>query len=229
MAESNVLAQGVELYKQKKYSDALAFFLSLSADDGADSMDAAYYLGLCYAKLSRYEEALLYLEQVVTAGQIEERVFQCRLILAVIYTLSGRRRLAAFELEKLLEADYKPASVYAALAFVAWEQSDTEKCIEYYEKSLAADPENSTALNGMGYVLACENRDLAKALSLCKKAVDASPRSAACLDSLGWVYYKLGLLDDAKKYLEMAGALDTENAAIAEHIKSAARAGESRI
>ena len=228
MPDSNVLSQGIEFYNQKKYSDALTFFLALSSETGADSLDVAYYLGLCYAKLSRYEDSLLYLEQVVTAGMDEERVLQCRLILAVIYSLSGRKRLAAFELNKLLEAEYKPASVYAALAFVAWEQSDTKKCLDYYEKSLDADPENVTALNGMGYVLACEDKDLTKALSFCKKAVKASPNSAACLDSLGWVYYKLGLYDDAKKYLEMAEAIDGNNEEIANHIKSVVLDGDKR-
>lgn len=228
MPDSNVLSQGIEFYNQKKYSDALTFFLALSSETGADSLDVAYYLGLCYAKLSRYEDSLLYLEQVVTAGKDEDRVLQCRLILAVIYSLSGRKRLAAFELNKLLEAEYKPASVYAALAFVAWEQSDTEKCLDYYEKSLDADPENVTALNGMGYVLACEDKDLTKALSFCKKAVKASPNSAACLDSLGWVYYKLGLYDDAKKYLEMAEAIDGNNEEIANHIKSVVLDGDKR-
>lgn len=228
MPDSNVLSQGIEFYNQKKYSDALTFFLTLSSETGADSLDVAYYLGLCYAKLSRYEDSLLYLEQVVTAGKDEDRVLQCRLILAVIYLLSGRKRLAAFELNKLLEAEYKPASVYAALAFVAWEQSDTEKCLDYYEKSLDADPENVTALNGMGYVLACEDKDLTKALSFCKKAVKASPNSAACLDSLGWVYYKLGLYDDAKKYLEMAEAIDGNNEEIANHIKSVVLDGDKR-
>ena len=228
MPDSNVLSQGIEVYNQKKYSDALTFFLTLSSETGADSLDVAYYLGLCYAKLSRYEDSLLYLEQVVTAGKDEDRVLQCRLILAVIYSLSGRKRLAAFELNKLLEAEYKPASVYAALAFVAWEQSDTEKCLDYYEKSLDADPENVTALNGMGYVLACEDKDLTKALSFCKKAVKASPNSAACLDSLGWVYYKLGLYDDAKKYLEMAEAIDGNNEEIANHIKSVVLDGDKR-
>ena len=228
MPDSNVLSQGIEFYNQKKYSDALTFFLTLSSETGADSLDVAYYLGLCYAKLSRYEDSLLYLEQVVTAGKDEDRVLQCRLILAVIYSLSGRKRLAVFELNKLLEAEYKPASVYAALAFVAWEQSDTEKCLDYYEKSLDADPENVTALNGMGYVLACEDKDLTKALSFCKKAVKASPNSAACLDSLGWVYYKLGLYDDAKKYLEMAEAIDGNNEEIANHIKSVVLDGDKR-
>lgn len=228
MPDSNVLSQGIEFYKQKKYTDALTFFLTLSSESGAESLDVAYYLGLCYAKLSHYEDSLLYLEQVVTSGQNQDRTLQCRLILAVIYSLSGRRRLAAFELNKLLESGYKPASVYAALAFVSWEQSDVDKCIEYYQKSLDIEPENVTALNGMGYVLACEDKDLTKALSYCKKAVDSSPNSAACLDSLGWVYYKLGLFKDAKKYLEMAESLDKNNEEIANHIKSVVLDGDNK-
>ncbi len=228
MPDKNVLNQGIELYKIGKYSDALAFFLGLSVDSGADSSDVAYYLGLCYAKLNRYEDALLYLEQVVTSGTHIERVQQCRFLLAVIYSLSGRKRLASFELGKLLESGYKPASVYASLAFIAWEQKDVEKCLEYYNKSLEIDNNNVTALNGLGYVLASEDKDLTKALSCCKKAVETSPNSAACLDSLGWVYYKLGLYKDALKYLEMAEQLDKDNEEIANHIKAVVIEGEKK-
>ena len=64
------------------------------------------------------------------------------------------------------------------------------------------------------------NKDLTKALSCCKKAVDANPNSAACLDSLGWVYYKLGMIEDAKKYLEQAEQIDRDNEEIAEHLKA---------
>ena len=228
MTESNALLEGISLYNKKKYADALAFFLALPNDSGAEPVDIAYYLGLCYAKLKKYEDALLYLEQVVTSGNTLEKVLQCRFLLAIIYAISGRKRLAAFELNKLSETGYKPASVYAASAYVAWEQNDIQSCLEYYEKSLQADPENVTSLNGLGYVLACENKDLTRALTCCKKAVDASPKSAACLDSLGWVYYKLGLYNDAKKYLEQAEQLDKDNVEIAEHLKAVILNGEGK-
>lgn len=225
MGDTNILFQGIDLYNQKKYSDALAFFLALPEDSGLDSQEIAYYLGLCYTKLKRYEDALLYLEQVVTGGGQLERVLQCRFILAVIYTKSKRKRLASFELNKLLESGYKPASVYASMAFIAWEQQEIDVAISYYEKSLELDENNVTSLNGLGYVLATENRDLTKALSCCKKAVQNSPDSAACLDSLGYVYYKLGLLKDARKYLEMAEQIDNDNEIIAEHIREVQLAG----
>ena len=203
----------------------MAFFLALPEDSGLDSQEIAYYLGLCYTKLKRYEDALLYLEQVVTGGGQLERVLQCRFILAVIYTKSKRKRLASFELNKLLESGYKPASVYASMAFIAWEQQEIDVALSYYEKSLELDENNVTSLNGLGYVLATENRDLTKALSCCKKAVQNSPDSAACLDSLGYVYYKLGLLKDARKYLEMAEQIDNDNEIIAEHIREVQLAG----
>lgn len=228
MSDNNILHAGIDLYNQKKYSDALAFFLALPENSGADGNDVAYYLGLCYAKLKRYEDALLYLEQVVTGGSKLNRISQCRYLLAVIYTLSGRKRLANFELNKLLENDYRPASVYASMAYIAWEQQETEQALDFYNRSLEIDENNVTALNGLGYVLAVEDRDLTKALSLCKKAVEYSPDSAACLDSLGYVYYKLGLFKDAKKYLEMAEQLDKENEIIAGHIRDVVIAGDNK-
>ncbi len=220
MQDNTIIDEGKRLYTQKKYEKALAFFLGLPTDSPADKVDVSYYLGLCYTKLERYDDALLFLEQVVTSGGHLERVLQCRFLLAVIYALSGRKRLADFELNKLLETGYMTPSVYAAIAFVAWEQNDTERCMDYYEKSLLKDPDNVSSLNGLGYVLACQEKDLSRALSLCKQAVKSAPKSAACLDSLGWVYYKLGLYNDALQYLQQAEQLDTDNVEIADHIKT---------
>lgn len=218
--QNNILEPGIRMYSMKDYANSLAFFLSLPSDSEADKVEIAYYLGLCYTKLEKYDDALMFLEQVVTSGSQLERVLQCRFLLAVIYAISGRKRLADFELNKLLETGYMTASVYAAIAFVAWEQKDTDKCLSYYEKSLKTDPDNISSLNGLGYVLACEEKDLTRALSLCKQAVKVAPKSAACLDSLGWVYYKLGLYNDALQYLQQAEQIDTDSIEIANHIKT---------
>lgn len=219
MAENSILKDGIEKFKKGDYADSLAFFLSLPENVEADEMELSYYVGLCYAKLNRYDDALTFLEQVVTSDDKLDRILQCRYILAVIYAMSGRKKLAEFELNKLLESGYKPEKVYSSLAYVYWKQNNTEKSIEFYKKALEIDSEYPTALNGMGYVLASENRDLTVALSYCKKALDYSPSSGACMDSVGWVYLKLGLNADAQKYLSQAQKLLPENEEVAEHIK----------
>lgn len=221
MSEKNILSEGISLYQKNDFTSALTYFISLPDDSEVDNIELAYYIGLCYAKLERYDDALLYIEQVVTAGKNPDQVLQCRYLLAVIYAVSGRKKLADFELNKLLEIGYKPASVYSSLAYIAWTQNEIEKCLDYYKKALDIDPENLTALNGMGYVLACEERELTMALSYCKRALDKSPNSAACLDSVGWVYHKLGLKSDAEKYLLQAHSLKPENNEIIEHMQIA--------
>ncbi|MBP5452086.1 MAG: tetratricopeptide repeat protein [Treponema sp.] len=222
-----VLEEGIQLYKRKDYTGALSFFMSLSADSGADPIDVSYYLGLCYSKLERYDDALLYLEQVVTTEEkavspmAKERVMQCRYVLAVIYSRTARKQLADYELEALLKAGYHTSSVYASFAYLAWENGEDDQCVEYYEKALSIDENNPTALNGLGYVLACEGKDLTRALSLCKKAASLAPNNPACLDSLGWVYYRMGLFSQARKHLEQALKIDGDNEVIKSHLHEA--------
>jgi tetratricopeptide (TPR) repeat protein len=99
---SDNLRQGIKLYQSRKYTEALSFFLALPPES-SDNIDLAYFIGLCYARLNKYDEALLYLEQVVTNGTDAERIKQCRLSLAVIYSLTNRSKMAEFELSKLVD------------------------------------------------------------------------------------------------------------------------------
>ena len=165
---SDTFNEGVTLYKMRNYKDALAVFLSISQEENVNNIDLAYYVGLSYARLRRYDEALLYLEQVVTGGQDAKRIYQCRLTLAVIYTKTDRPRLADYELQKLKESGYQTPEVLGALAYTSWIQGKSEDSVALYERILEANPNNTTALNGLGYVLACLDKDLTRALTLCK-------------------------------------------------------------
>ena len=224
-SQNNRLSEGIALYRQKKYADALTSFLLLVSEDDVDEIELSYYLGLCYSKTGRYDEALSYLEKVVTEENdakdkvMRNRMLQCRYLLAVVYIKTGRNSLADYELKQLADAGYRPASVYASLAYIAWQQEKTDLCIELYQKSLEIDKDNVTALNGLGYVLAEAQKDLAKALSLCKKALTFSPDSSACLDSIGWVYYNMGLPKESLKYLRKALEKDRDNETIQMHLR----------
>lgn len=231
MAEG--LSDGILLYQAGFYDDALTFFLQYSAESVEEGMELAYYTGLVFSRLERYEEAMQYFEQIVTAEAFTDtRLMQCRLLLAVIYTLTGRTHLAGFEIDRLLESGYKPSVVLNVYAYMLWQQDRIDECIAAYERSLSLDKTNATAMNGLGFVLTSLGRDLTRALTLCQRSLEASPENPARLDSLGWLYYNLGLLGEAETYLSRAKSFAPDNKEIAEHYRAVSEKkyarGESR-
>ena len=219
-SQDEVLAEGMKLYQHKQYEDALEAFLKISSKDPEINFDLAYYIGLCYASLLQYDDALVYLEQIITAGTDIARVYQCRLILAFIYTKTGRPRLAEFELSKLLDSGYESPQVHTSMAYLDYTRGNTERATELYEKALQLNPENATALNGLGYILADTEKDLTRALILCKKALDAQPDNPAYLDSLAWTYYKMGFDTEARSYIQRADEQLSGNEIIEEHLQT---------
>jgi Flp pilus assembly protein TadD len=105
------------------------------------------------------------------------------------------------------------------LAYAAWVQKHYKQAVEYYEKALDLDVNNTTALNGLGYVLVDTDMDLLRGLRCCKKAVDLKPNSPAYLDSLGWAYYKNGELLEARTWLRRALEAAPQQQEIKEHLK----------
>lgn len=213
------LREAIRLYKTKRWDLALAELLEVGGSDAADNADIAYFLGLCYTKLGRYDDALLYLEQVVTSGADMVRAYQCRMALAYVYTITGRSRLAEFELKQLVDAGYESVQIYSTLAYASWHQKRVEPALDYYGKALSLDAESPTPLNGLGYVLVDSERDPRKGLVLCKKAVDRKPQNPAYLDSLGWAHYKNGDLPEAKTWLRRALDLSPRNPDIIGHMR----------
>ena len=211
------LREGIKLYKAKDYEAALTFFLQYKPNGAEGEGDLPYYIGLIYAKLSSYESALAYLEQVVTQGSDVARVYQCRLVLALIYAKTNRTRLAEFELSKLLDAGYESVQVFSSMGYVAYEHKDVKNALEYYRKALEIDKNNSNALNGLGYILADTEKDLAKAIVYCKRALEKEPTNPAYLDSLAWAYFKSGAIREANVFIKKARKELAGNAIINKH------------
>jgi len=217
-----ILSEGIRLYRLKRWDLALAELLGINAErfTPEESMELAYYLGLCYTKLERYDDALLYLEQVVTSGPDILRSYQCRMTLAYIYAVTRRSKMAEFELKRLSNNGFESAQLYATLAYAAWTQKHYKQAVEYYEKALDMDGNNSTALNGLGFVLVDADIDILRGLRCCRKAVDLRPQNPAYLDSLGWAYFKNGELLEARTWLRRALDAAPEQKEIREHIKA---------
>lgn len=215
------LREGIRLYKSKRWELALAELLAAEPEGGdpAENSELAYYLGLCYAKLERYDDALLYLEQVVTSGPDPVRAYQCRLALAYVYSVTDRSRLAEFELKQLIDSGYESPQIYSTLGYAAWMQKRVDPAVEFYRKALDLDEENANALNGLGFVLADSDKDIRKGLGFCKRAVDMKPQNPAYLDSLGWAHFKNGNLPEARTWLRRALDIAPREAEIVTHMR----------
>jgi len=219
---SGSLNEGIRLYRLKRWDLALAELLSVKTDRSSpeDNIELAYYLGLCYTKMERYDDALLYLEQVVTSGQDLLRIYQCRMTLAYIYAITKRSKMAEFELKRLASSGFESAQLYTTLAYAAWAQKHYKQSVDYYEKALDLDENNATALNGLGFVLVDTDMDPFRGLRCCRKAVDLKPQNPAYLDSLGWAYFKNGELLEARTWLRRAMEAAPNRKEIKEHFKT---------
>ncbi|MDR1637184.1 MAG: tetratricopeptide repeat protein [Treponema sp.] len=213
------LEEGIRLFRLKRWELALKELRRVSGDrfSPEENRELTYYLGLCYTKLGRFEDALLYLEQVIAAGQDVLRVYQCRMTLAYIYVLTKRSKMAEFELRRLQNNGIESPQLYTTLAYAAWLQKRWENAIEFYEKALELDKNNTTAMNGLGYILVDTSEDLLRGLRLCRLAVDRKPQNPAYLDSLGWAYYKSGEIVEARLWMHRALDIAPNEKEIKEH------------
>jgi tetratricopeptide (TPR) repeat protein len=86
-----------------------------------------------------------------------------------------------------------------------------------FRQVLARDPENATALNYLGYMLAERGERLDESVIYLKKALQIDPGNGSFLDSLGWAYFKSDKLDLAEDNLRRAADQLRTNSVIQDH------------
>ena len=86
-----------------------------------------------------------------------------------------------------------------------------------FRQVLARDPENATALNYLGYMLAERGERLDESVTYLKKALQIEPENGSFLDSLGWAYFRSDKLDLAEDNLRRAADQLRTNSIIQDH------------
>lgn len=223
-----VFREARQRYADRDWEGTIAVLDGIEADE-VNRLELAYLLGLAHARLEHWDEALLFLEEVVTGSDEFLKVCQCRLSLAYIYAVTGRNRLAEYEFGRLVSFGFESVQTFAGLGYAAWAQGKREDASRWYARALEIDPENANALNGLGYVLAEEGKDGGRALSCCRKAVDKFPNNPAYLDSLGWAYFRLGYLEEARTHIAQALSLAPGEEVILEHARALAGGSSAEV
>ena len=89
---------------------------------------------------------------------------------------------------------------------------------EHYRKAISINPGLSQALNNLAYLLAEYGGDLDEALRFALKAKSKNKDDPFIRDTVGWVYYKMGLYDDAIRELEFSSEKIPDNVTANYHL-----------
>ena len=184
----------------RRYEEALklsAEALKKFADNRALKLQRASLL----AETGRVEEGAKILDKLITE---EPESLDLYLQLAHVYEKGKQfdKGLAA------IEKAYDLASDEGQRLGVLFTEGALLERAKRYEESerkfrelLEADPDNSGALNYLGYMLADRGVQLDEAHAMIQRALDLDPDNGAYLDSLGWLYYRQDKLELAERYL----------------------------
>jgi tetratricopeptide (TPR) repeat protein len=181
-------------------------------------------LALALVRMDKPDDALTEADKAIELADDETR-FSRKLLRVDILRACGRFDTAIAEALQLLEQAVHPGDVRDArhaLSNVYSAARQYDKAEEQLRRILEADPNDATANNDLGYIMADRGKNLPEAEELIRKAIeldrdqkktsgrvraDDDHDNAAYLDSLGWVLFRRGDLDGARKYLEQAAAL----------------------
>lgn len=160
---------GDSLYKEQKYSEALASYFDAQSKGLNAYKEEKLYAGIadCYCQMGDYEKSIEYYNMSL---EIDEANFEAWVNLGVAHRKSGDRDRAMECYEKALEYDPENnASVplYTSLGSIYIERSKPMSAISYLEKAREFYPEKADihAYLAIAYKMAFEYDQSAKSLA----------------------------------------------------------------
>ncbi|WGZ93024.1 MAG: tetratricopeptide repeat protein [Candidatus Thiothrix putei] len=105
---------------------------------------------------------------------------------------------------KALDVKANDPDVLYSRALSAEKLGDFSKAEADLQEVLKSQPDNTTVLNALGYMLAVNTQRYSEASGLITKALAGRPDDPAIMDSMGWVLYLTGKPEDAETWLRKA-------------------------
>jgi len=174
--------------------------------------------------MEKYDRSKAFFEQLTVAA---DTVLDGWMNLARVYyaqdSMEGAVKVYESGLNRMRSTEDSMIVMYA-LAAAYERQNKVEQAIKLFEIIIANQPNNSQALNYLGYMLADRGMRLEYARELILRALDLDPNNGAFIDSYGWVLYRLGDFPAALQILLQAVNLIINDPVVFEHVGDAYRA-----
>ncbi len=194
--------------KQAEHIDkALVWFASVPADSSRFEAAQTHYVDLL-AQTDQLGKARQHIQSLrITHPQ---KAVQYYLFEATFLREQGLKQAAYDVLNQALEEYPQQIDLLYGRAMVAEQLNRLDILEDDLRKILKLEPDNTQALNALGYTLTDRTDRHQEALLLINKALELKPNDPFYLDSLGWVYYRLGKLELAAHYLRQAISLQND-------------------
>jgi tetratricopeptide (TPR) repeat protein len=160
------------------------------------------------------DQGIALLEEAVRKHPDDPAVY---ISLAQVYADADRGAQAVRVLQDAQTKFPSDNGVAFELGAVLDKQKKFSEAESAFRQVLTRDPENATALNYLGYMLAERGERLDESVTYLKKALEIEPENGSFLDSLGWAYFKSDKLDLAEDNLRRAADQLKTNSVIQEH------------
>ena len=115
---------------------------------------------------------------------------------------------AEARLQDLLPISNSDPLPHIWLGNISATKGDNARALKYYQDALAADPNNTQALNNLAYLTSEFGNNPNAALRYAQKARELAPGMPQYADTLGWILYRKGLYDGAVKALQQSGSYE---------------------
>lgn len=181
---------------------AIQYYMQVGV--GPEYLAAASRAGVLLVKKGQIDRSQAWFkEQRERAPQLREQLY---VLESDILTSAQANPQAMQLLNQALQAMPDSVSLLYSRAMLSVQLDQLVSMEKDLRKILAADPDNTTALNALGYTLADRTTRYAEAEALITRALALQPNEPAILDSMGWVLYRTGHYAESISYLRRAYA-----------------------
>jgi tetratricopeptide (TPR) repeat protein len=190
--------------EQNRNNDKKAISYFLKVKEGPYVFDAQLRIGVLLAVLGKPDEGLRKLESLGEQQTDWSKRVKTYLAQGEILRSEKRYKEGVEMYSRALQQNRDDTTLLYARGLMAEKDDRLDMTESDLMKVIAREPDNADALNALGYTLADRTNRYTEALGYIERAAKLVPDDPAILDSLGWVSYRLGKLEDARKWLEKA-------------------------
>lgn len=233
-------------HEKENYPQALEMARESALQGNSPSLQAISIALEIYRRREQFEEAFRFLDQldrkfpshpVIAARRVEflhragrdqvagrlagktaSRGVSEAVTISQAYAQLERYLEGAEVLERVLPAHPESVEILFQLGALYERGGNISGSEQAFRRLLEKQPDHAPSLNYLGYMWADRGEHLSEAVEMIARAVDQYPNNGAYVDSLGWVYYRLGKLDLAKKFLLDAARLLPDDPTILDHL-----------